>query len=111
MPLRWDTYASVTHSKIELDTLCIRLALIHTDGQYHFALRGKFDGIVEQVDQYLPQAGHVAHDGGWYVRPDLHRQVELLFGSGRSQQINCALQAFTQVKGRVFQLQLASFDL
>ena len=39
------------------------------------------------------------------------RQVQFLFGSRRSQQIDGTLQTFTQVKGSVLKFHLAGFDL
>ncbi len=57
------------------------------NGNDHFALVGKLDGIGEQVDQNLSQAGHVAGKSIGYTPLDGISQLEFFLGRFDLQQI------------------------
>ena len=77
----------------------------------HFALVGELHGVADEIDQDLPQPGHVAdQDLGNGI---VHQvgEVEVLLGGLGRQQIHGLLDAGVEFEGMVFQLQLAGFDL
>ena len=109
-----DADARVAHGKMQGHGFFLsRLLrpLFHGHREHHLALLGELHRVVEQVDQDLAQSRHVAENGRRDVRPDFHRQVELLFGGAGREQVDGALQTLAQVKGGVFQLHLSGFDL
>ncbi len=79
--------------------------------QYHLALLGELDGVVEQVEQDLAQAGDVAGNGVGNVVVDLVGQVKPLLRRPRGHEVERAFDAVTQVERLVLQLHLARFDL
>ena len=76
-----------------------------------FALVGELHGVADQIDQDLPQPGHVAdQDLGNGV---VHQagEVEVLLGGLGRQQIQGLLDAGVEFEGMVFQFEFAGFDL
>ncbi len=77
----------------------------------HLALVGELHGVADEVDQDLPQPGHVADQNlGDGV---IHQagQVEVLLRRLGRQQVQGLLDAGVELEGMVLQLELARFDL
>ena len=56
------------------------------------------------------KAAHVTDNGLRHLWAYCHRQVKLLFGGARGEQIHGALQTLAQVKGRVLQFHFPGFQ-
>ena len=85
----------------------VRLALTERTTSPCF---GELDSVGEQVDQDLTQAGHITIHSGRHLLVQQVGQVQALLGGSGCEQIKSRLQAITQVKGLMLQVQFASFD-
>ncbi len=117
-PVRGDADARVSYHKMQdiprrAGVIGLRSpdALLDLYREHHFAFFSELQGVVEQVDEDLPQAGHVTHDCFRYAFLEHQRQLDPLGCRNRGQQVQGGLQALAQVEGRRFQLHLAGLDL
>ena len=77
----------------------------------HFALVGELHGVADQIDENLPQPGHVADQNLGNGVVHQAGQVEVLFGRLGREQIHGLLDAGVEFEGMMLQLELAGFDL
>ena len=104
-----DADAGVGHRKAQFAAQAI--AWSGADCGAYLAGRGELDGVRQQIDQHLTQAGHVGDDLGRHARTHPVDQFQILGGGGGRDQVQGILKAGAQVKGRVFQFHPARFDL
>jgi hypothetical protein len=81
-----------------------------TDLDDHFPLMRELDGVADQVDEDLPQSGHVTDNDPRDAVVDHVGQVEVRFGSLGRQQVQGFLDAGVKVEGVLLQFQLARLD-
>ena len=83
----------------------------HPYRQHDFSLFRELHRIVEQVEQNLPQAGHIAGNGGRNFLGNLIGQFQTFIRRPGYHQIQGAFNTAAQVEGLVLQFHLAGFDL
>ena len=83
----------------------------HLRGDDDFAGVGELDGVVGQVDQHLPQAQGVAHQGPGHLRGQGKQHFQALFPGLHRDQGGQVVQHLLQVEVHLFHGQLAGLDL
>jgi hypothetical protein len=81
------------------------------DREHHFAFLGELDGVAEDVEQDLAQPGDVAADRSRDVAVEDIREVELLLGGARADQVERRLDALAQVERMRLDVHPPGFDL
>ena len=79
--------------------------------RHDFTFFSELDGIAQEIDQDLPQTSHIAFDARGHIVIHDVGDVESFFDGAASREVQCGFDAFTQVKGLVFHIHLARFDL
>ena len=77
----------------------------------HLAVVGELDGVGEEVDENLSQAGHVAVDGGRHQRLEEVSEVQGFLGAPGRQDVESALDALAEVKGSALEIEPSGLDL
>ena len=98
---------------LRLNTQCdlAESGLVWLDSQNHLALVREFDGIAQQVDEYLTEACRIACHPGRDIRVDIGHQFEV-FGAGSDRhQFSDLVNEIMDIEGDRFQFQMASLDL
>ena len=72
---------------------------------------GKLEGVADEVDEDLAEAGAIAADQGGDVAVEPVEEVEFLLGGAGCEQVEHAFDDFAEVEGDVLQLQLTGLDL
>ncbi len=108
--LRRDADAGILHAQLDLQPLRSRRTY---PGTHHdFAAGGELDGVVEQIDEHLPQAhGIPAHQQRRVGRNQLRRQFEPLGRRRLGEHRRGILDHLAEIEIRGFQLHAARFDL
>jgi len=72
---------------------------------------GELEGVADEVDEDLAEAGAIAADQGGEVAVEPVEEVEFLLGGAGCEQVEHAFDDFAEVEGDVLQLQLTGLDL
>src|SRR5882724_4126163 len=86
---------------------CPRAARRGCDFDDHFALMGKFYGVADEVYQDLTKASYVANEDLWYRVIDDIGEVQLFLGGLGGEKIQSFLDARMELKGMMFEFELA----
>src|SRR5207249_2073898 len=94
-----------------VETVRARAGGLGTDVDDHLAFLGELDGVRDQVEQYLPQAGRVPDDSCRHALVDEAAQLDLLLPRTRRDDVERALDASPQIDRLLLELELARLDL
>ncbi len=87
----------------------ISLGVLHAED--HFAPLGELDGVADEIDHDLPQAGRIANDDLWHVGHHPPGQLQAFFVGPQGQQLHRVAQHFPQLERDRFQIELVGLDL
>ena len=89
----------------------VRLLFVEAHGDVHVALLGELDAVADEVQQHLAHASDVADQAARHVVGDLQRELDVLLGGARREQVEHFLHRLVEVVCDVFQLDAAGLDL
>ena len=81
------------------------------DRQTHMALRREFDGVAQQIDQYLHQAVAIGPNPGGQIRVNLVGKIQLHAAQPMGKQTRGVVHGFAQLEGLGVHRQLARLKL
>ena len=79
-------------------------------GQLHVPLERELDGVVEQVQEHLPQAYGIADDAAGNLRRDRQAQIEVLAPGGVQLEVDDRAHHLVQVEVDPLELQAIALD-
>ena len=74
-------------------------------------MRGEFDGVVDQIDDNLAQAGDIAEDPWRHTALDDVGQIDALGRGLTGKEVQRLLDADRELEGTLLQIHPAGFDL
>src|SRR5688572_10467327 len=105
--VRGNANARITHSELKFEpALRSRSAgseelgandRLAGDADEDFARMGKLDGVADEVDQNLAQAGDIADNLGWSLGVNVAGEIEIFLRGLRGQKVEGFLDATAQV--------------
>ena len=114
-PVHGDPNAGVAHQEMKLPGFRLLAGSFRRGKDFHldddFTRGGELDSVADQVDEHLPQPGHIAAHLRRNAIVHLVGEVQLLLRRLRRQQVKRVFNARAQVKRLVLQFELAGLDL
>ena len=80
------------------------------DSNDDLAFVGEFDGIADEVDEYLAYSGFVAHQFAGDILVDEENEFQAFFVCGRRKQYDRIFEAFVYVEGDMLRFEFPQFE-